>query len=115
MLGIGSGLFMSPNNSLVMSTVPRTQLGSAGSVNSLVRNVGMVVGITIATSILFNVMSSKAGYRVTGLISGRPDIFLSGMHVVFMTSSAICLVSALLTGWRMISIKRAKKAKRAAA
>ncbi|AIQ69693.1 MFS transporter [Paenibacillus graminis] len=115
MLGIGSGLFQSPNNSLVMSTVPRTQLGSAGSVNSLVRNVGMVVGITIATSILFNVMSSKAGYRVTDLIPGRPDVFLSGMHVVFMTSSAICLVSALLTGWRMISIKRAKKAKRAAA
>ncbi len=115
MLGIGSGLFQSPNNSLVMSTVPRTQLGSAGSVNSLVRNVGMVVGITIATSILFNVMSSKAGYRVTNLIPGRPDVFLSGMHVVFMTSSAICLVSALLTGWRMISIKRAKKVKRAAA
>ncbi|MGN7761896.1 MFS transporter [Paenibacillus sp. 22594] len=114
MLGIGSGLFQSPNNSLIMSKVPRTQLGSAGSVNSLVRNVGMVVGITIATTILFNVMSSKAGYRVTGLIPDRPDIFLSGMHVVFMTSSAICLVSALLTGWRMITIKKAKRAKNAA-
>lgn len=111
MLGIGSGLFQSPNNSLVMSKVPRTQLGSAGSVNSLVRNVGMVVGITIATTILFNVMSSRAGYRVTGLIPGRPDIFLAGMHVVFMTSSAICLVSAILTGWRMISIKRDKRAR----
>ncbi|OKP86881.1 multidrug MFS transporter [Paenibacillus helianthi] len=114
MLGVGSGLFQSPNNSLIMSKVPRTQLGSAGSVNSLVRNVGMVVGITIATTLLFNVMSSKAGYRVTGLIPDRPDIFLSGMHVVFMTSSAICLVSALLTGWRMITIKKAKRAKNAA-
>ncbi|MDF9844846.1 MULTISPECIES: MFS transporter [unclassified Paenibacillus] len=111
MLGVGSGLFQSPNNSLIMSKVPRTQLGSAGSVNSLVRNVGMVVGITIATSILFNVMSSKAGYRVTGLVAGRPDIFLSGMHVVFMTSSAICLVSALLTGWRMITIRKSKRAR----
>ncbi|CAM4307150.1 MFS transporter [Paenibacillus typhae] len=110
MLGVGSGLFQSPNNSLIMSKVPRTLLGSAGSVNSLVRNVGMVVGITIATSILFNVMSSKAGYRVTGLVAGRPDIFLSGMHVVFMTSSAICLVSALLTGWRMITIRKSKRA-----
>ncbi|WP_220101649.1 MFS transporter [Paenibacillus sp. S150] len=114
MLGIGSGLFGSPNNSLIMSTVPRTQLGSAGSVNSLVRNVGMVVGITIATTILFNVMSSRAGYRVTDLIPGRPDIFLSGMHVVFLTSSSICLVSALLTGWRMVTIKRAKRSKKAA-
>lgn len=105
MLGIGSGLFQSPNNSLVMSKVPRTQLGSAGSVNSLVRNVGMVVGITIATTILFHVMSSEAGYRVTGLVPGRPELFISGMHVVFMTSASICFVAALLTGWRMMSAR----------
>ncbi|MEK4346992.1 MULTISPECIES: MFS transporter [unclassified Paenibacillus] len=108
MLGIGSGLFQSPNNSLVMSKVPRTQLGSAGSVNSLVRNVGMVVGITIATTILFHVMSSEAGYRVTGLVPGRPELFISGMHVVFMTSASICFVAALLTGWRMISARSAR-------
>ncbi|MDH6369505.1 EmrB/QacA subfamily drug resistance transporter [Paenibacillus sp. PastF-3] len=108
MLGIGSGLFQSPNNSLVMSKVPRTQLGSAGSVNSLVRNVGMVVGITIATTILFHVMSSEAGYRVTGLVPDRPELFISGMHVVFMTSASICFVAALLTGWRMISARSAR-------
>ncbi|MEK3769113.1 MFS transporter [Paenibacillus sp. FSL R5-0887] len=108
MLGIGSGLFQSPNNSLVMSKVPRTQLGSAGSVNSLVRNVGMVVGITIATTILFQVMSSKAGYRVTGLVPGRPELFIEGMHVVFVTSASICLVAALLTGWRLVSARSAK-------
>ncbi|MFC3745987.1 MFS transporter [Paenibacillus sp. GCM10012306] len=108
MLGIGSGLFQSPNNSLIMSKVPRTQLGSAGSVNSLVRNVGMVVGITLATTILFHVMSNDAGYRVTGLIPGRPDIFLEGMHVVFMTSASICFVAAVLTGWRLVSARRVK-------
>ncbi|MEK3737344.1 MULTISPECIES: MFS transporter [Paenibacillus] len=108
MLGIGSGLFQSPNNSLVMSKVPRTQLGSAGSVNSLVRNVGMVVGITIATTILFQVMSRKAGYRVTGLVPGRPELFIEGMHVVFVTSASICLVAALLTGWRLVSARSAR-------
>lgn len=110
MLGIGSGLFQPPNNSLIMSKVPRTQLGSAGSVNSLVRNVGMVVGITLATTILFHEMSSKSGYRVTDLIPGQPAIFLSGMHLVFMTSSAICLVCAMLTGWRLVIMKKAKRA-----
>jgi EmrB/QacA subfamily drug resistance transporter len=109
MLGIGSGLFQSPNNSLVMSQVPRTQLGSAGSVNSLVRNVGMVVGITVATIILFHVMSSRAGYRVNGLIPGRPDVFLTGMHAVFTTSACICLAAALLTGWRMYQSQAVKR------
>jgi len=109
MLGIGSGLFQSPNNSLIMSKVPRTQLGSAGSVNSLVRNVGMVVGITIATTILFHVMSNKAGHRVTGLIPDRPELFLAGMHVVFVTSATICLVAALLTGWRLLGARKTRK------
>lgn len=101
LLGMGTGLFQSPNNSLVMSTVPKTQLGIAGSVNSLVRNLGMIVGISLATTTLFSVMSAKAGYRVTGLIPNRPDIFLEGMHIVFLLSASICLISALLTGWRL--------------
>lgn len=107
MLGLGSGLFQSPNNSLVMSKIPKTQLGIAGSINSLVRNIGMVVGITVATTTLFSVMSSRAGRRVTGLVPDRPDLFLSGMHVVFMTSASICLVAAILTGWRFWSARRA--------
>lgn len=108
LLGLGNGIFQSPNNSLVMAQVPRSQLGVAGSVNSLIRNIGMVVGITLATGILFHVMSVKAGYRVTGLIPGKPDIFLGGMHVVFTASASICLAAALLTGWRLWSAKRPK-------
>ncbi|WP_059053189.1 MFS transporter [Paenibacillus senegalimassiliensis] len=113
MLGLGSGLFQSPNNSLVMSKVPRTQLGIAGSINSLVRNIGMVVGITVATTTLFNVMSNRAGYRVIGLVPDRPDLFLSGMHVVFVTSASICLVAGLLTGgrlwWARRTLRRSKE------
>ena len=41
-LSAGMGLFQSPNNSLIMSTVGRHQLGIAGSINALVRNMGMV-------------------------------------------------------------------------
>ncbi|WP_400243176.1 MFS transporter [Niallia sp. JL1B1071] len=115
MLGASTGLFQSPNNSLIMSTVERKQLGIAGSINSLVRNLGMVVGISLATSILFSVMSMKAGYRVTALIPGRPDIFLSGMHVVFLVSSSLCFVGLLLTGWRYATSRKieAKKVRNA--
>ncbi|MFD0767508.1 MFS transporter [Bacillus sp. CGMCC 1.60114] len=108
MLGLGSGLFQSPNNSLVMSTAPRSMLGVVGSVNSLVRNIGMVVGISVATTTLFSVMSAKAGYRVTGLIPNRPDIFLAGMHIVFIGSASICLVCAFLTGWRLLQSRAAR-------
>jgi Arabinose efflux permease len=105
LLGIGSGMFMSPNNSLIMSTVPRTQLGSAGSVNALIRNLGMISGITFATTLLFACMSSVAGYRVTGLIPGHPEIFLYGMHIVFLASASICMVCAVITGIRLLHSK----------
>lgn len=41
-MSIGNGLFQSPNNSLIMSTVPKDKLGIAGSINALVRNLGMI-------------------------------------------------------------------------
>lgn len=106
LLGLGSGLFQSPNNSLVMSKVPKTQLGIAGSINALIRNVGMVVGITLATTMLFAVMSAKAGSRIKDFDRARPDLFLSGMHVVFLTAAGVCLAGALLTGWRLWASRR---------
>ncbi|MDQ0059854.1 hypothetical protein J2T14_002018 [Paenibacillus harenae] len=72
-------------------------------------HVGMVVGITLATSILFHVMSREAGYRVTGLVPDRSELFLSGMHTVFTVSACICLTAALLTGWRMYSFYSSKR------
>lgn len=108
MLGLGNGIFQPGNNSLIMSQAPRSQLGVAGSVNSLVRNVGMVTGITVATTVLFHTMSAEAGYRVTDLIPGRPDIFLLGMKAAYTTSAVICLAAALLTGLRLWSARRKK-------
>jgi hypothetical protein len=81
--------------------MPISHLGIAGSVNSLIRNIGMVVVISIATS-TFAVMSHNAGYRVTGLITNRPDLFIDGMPVVFICSAFICFASALLTGRRLV-------------
>ncbi|SFB44554.1 drug resistance transporter, EmrB/QacA subfamily [Cohnella sp. OV330] len=111
LLGLGSGLFQSPNNSLVMSKVPKTQLGIAGSINALIRNVGMVAGITLATTTLFAVMSAKAGSRIKDFGSVSSDLFLAGMHVVFLAASAICMVGALLTGWRLWSARRSAREK----
>ncbi|MBU3114145.1 MFS transporter [Clostridium lacusfryxellense] len=102
---IGNGLFQSPNNSLIMSTVPRDKLGIAGSINGLVRNLGMVCGIALSTTILYNGMSHKIGYRVTNYVVGRNDAFIYGMRIVYITASVICLVGAILTFLRLYSIK----------
>lgn len=100
-MSVGMGLFQSPNNSLIMSTVSRDKLGVAGSINALVRNVGMVCGIALATTLLYGMMSSRLGYRVTDYIPGRSDAFLYGMNKVYITASAICMLGAVLTFFRL--------------
>ena len=100
-MGLGSGIFSSPNNLLVMSSVEQKDLGVAGSINSLSRNLGMVIGISSATTILFAAMSHAKGARVTEYLPKQPEIFIYGMHVVFIISMIICLITVVLSGWRL--------------
>lgn len=100
-MSVGMGLFQSPNNSLIMSTVPKDKLGIAGSVNALVRNIGMVCGIALATTLLYSMMSFKIGYRVTDYVVGRNDAFIYGMRIVYITAAVISLIGAFLTFIRL--------------
>ena len=60
-MGLGNALFQSPNNTMVMSSVEKQDLGVAGSMNSFARNLGKVIGIALATTILFRGMSEAYG------------------------------------------------------
>lgn len=91
-MGVGSGLFQSPMNSIVMSSVDKTKLGVAGSLNALVRNLGMIIGITFGTSILYALMSKKLGFKVQGFIPGHSSIFVSSMDVVFIIAAILCVI-----------------------
>jgi len=104
-MSIGNGLFQSPNTSLIMSTVPKDKLGIAGSVNALVRNLGMVCGIALSTTLLYNRMSFRIGRHVTDYVIGRNDAFIYGMKIVYITAAAICLIGAILTSLRLFRRK----------
>lgn len=105
-MSAGNGMFQSPNNSLVMSTVTKDKLGIAGSVNALIRNLGMVIGTSLATLLLYNKMSEKAGYRVIDYIKGRDDIFIYGMRFVYLSAAVLCCFGVLITALRYYSSKR---------
>ena len=104
-IAFGAGLFQSPNTSLIMSTVSKDKLGIAGSVNALVRNLGMSIGTAMATSLLYNRMSHKAGYKVLTYIEGRDDIFIYGMRYVYITAGIFCIVGAVITFIRLHNSK----------
>ena len=107
LLSLGSGIFQSPNNSLIMSTVEKNELGIAGSINGLVRNLGTTTGIALSTSILYSRMSSKLGYKVSGYVDGRADVFVYAMRFVFIGIGVICLIGAILSVIRVV--KKIKK------
>lgn len=100
-MSAGNGIFQAPNNSLIMSTVPKYRLGIAGSVNALIRNVGLVMGTALATLLLYNRMSHKIGYRVIDYIKGRDDIFIYGMRYVYISAAFMCVAGAIATGFRL--------------
>lgn len=107
-LGIGNGLFQSPNNSIVMSLVPKYKLGIAASVNALIRNLGMVFGIAFSLTLLYNRMSSKIGYAVDSFVEGREDAFIYAMRFVYLSAAVICLIGMLMTLFRLTKGKDRK-------
>ena len=95
-MAAGTGLFQSPNNSLVMGAVDTANLGFAGSLASLVRYMGMSAGVTGGTTLLYGCMSAAAGHRVDAYVAGRPDLFLHGFFVTFAVFGVACLAGAVL-------------------
>ncbi|MCT8975393.1 MFS transporter [Clostridium sp. CX1] len=105
-LGLGNGIFQSPNNSIVMSLVHRSKLGIVGSINALVRNMGMVFGIAFSVALLYNRMSWEVGYKVINFVPGRPDVFIHAMKFVYLSAAALCILGMTLTIFRIRDKKR---------
>lgn len=66
-MAVGNGLFLPPNNSLVMSSAPEHKLGIAGSVNAFIRNLGQSSGVALSTLLLYSLMSLKMGKKYWGM------------------------------------------------
>lgn len=107
LMAIGTGLFQSPNGDIVMSVVDHGELGIAGSINSLARNLGMVAGTAAATTTLFTAMSHVVGHRVTTYLPHRPDVFMYGFKVAFLVSF-VMILAALLTSLRLGHLMKGK-------
>jgi EmrB/QacA subfamily drug resistance transporter len=61
-IGLGVGMFVSPNNSALMGAAPRGRQGIASGVLATARNAGMVMGIGISGAVLTTVMTQGDGY-----------------------------------------------------
>ena len=90
MIGLGMGLFQSPNNSIVMGSVPKNRLGIASGMLGVVRNLGMMTGIAISGAVFTSGLHSN---QAAGLV--YEAAFLSGFHDAFMVAAVICSVGVI--------------------
>jgi len=88
--GIGIGLIMPANFSLIMGMSAK---GSEGVINSLVttvRNVGAVMGIAVFTLIFLSVIASQ-GIPTSGIAAHSlpPKAFVLGFHAIFLFGAVL--------------------------
>jgi len=89
LFGLGSGLFQSPNNASIMGAVPPPKLGTAGGLNALARNVGMVLGTSVSVSIYATGLHHYGG----GVATPDPHAMMSALRVVFAAGLGVCLLA----------------------
>ncbi|MGM0237678.1 MFS transporter [Enterococcus sp. AZ103] len=90
--GVGMGMFLAPNNSLAISYVDKSLTGVAGSLTSFFRTIGMSLGITIASTVLF---AQLPGVRYITPQLGTT--FLTAFHHVFLLMTGLSLIAAILS------------------
>jgi MFS family permease len=59
-VGLGTGIFISPNSSALMGAAPRTQQGAAGAIMAEARTLGMFIGVAVSTAI-FHAAGGQTG------------------------------------------------------
>lgn len=94
-IGIGLGIFQSPNNSEIMGSVPPWHLGIASGIIAAMRNVGMVMGIAIAGAVLYNLAPFAATAQPGSFSPTEMQEFLRGLPWAFVAGAAIAAASAL--------------------
>ena len=107
--GMGSGMFNAPNNSLIMGSARREELGVVGGFAAFARTFGQTAGLTVATSVLYSNMSAQMGMQVTDYVTGRPDVFLNAMTFVFLTMAAVVGLGFVCTVVRFVQTRRAER------
>lgn len=90
LIGLGSGLFTSPNTSTIMGAVETERQGTAAGVQAVARNVGMVFGIALAGAIFSARLSALGGQ----------SHFVPAFHDTLLVGAAIMLVGAILSSTR---------------
>lgn len=95
LFGTGVGLFQSPNNTAILSALPKEQLSTASSVIATSRNLGMALGVSLG-SILLSFQLMAAGYG-GDVITADPALLAVSISRIMAVCACLCGIVVLLS------------------
>jgi EmrB/QacA subfamily drug resistance transporter len=105
LVGIGSGMFNSPNTAAMMGTVPPNRRGIAAGARMMLQNTGAVLSIAFVLAIVTSAVPKDVLFKIfSGLAAGLSDAqlqpFISNMHTALWVLAATSLVGAVVSVMR---------------
>src|SRR5919107_187181 len=100
-VGIGSGMFNSPNTAAMMGTVPAHRRGIAGGARTMLQNTGAVISIAFVLAIITAAVPKDTLFQIfSGIASGLSDArlapFIGNMHTALWVLAATSVVGAVV-------------------
>jgi fucose permease len=112
-VGIGMGIFQSPNNSAIMSAAPRDRLGVASGLLSLTRTLGQITGIaTLGAIWSARIISRNFPVSVTSSSEASPLIqvqALSDTMIVVVVLLALGITVSIWSWYKERSLKQLER------
>jgi EmrB/QacA subfamily drug resistance transporter len=102
LVGIGSGMFNSPNTAAMMGTVPERRRGIAAGARMMLQNTGAVISIAFVLAIITAAVPKQVLFKIfSGLASGLSDAklapFIANMHTALWVLAATSLAGAVVS------------------
>jgi EmrB/QacA subfamily drug resistance transporter len=102
LVGIGSGMFNSPNTAAMMGTVPARRRGIAAGTRTMLQNTGAVISIAFVLAIVTaavpkSVLLAIFSGLTNGLSNAKLEPFIHNMHTALWVLAATSLVGALVS------------------
>ncbi len=114
LVGIGSGMFNSPNTAAMMGTVPPHRRGIAAGARMMLQNTGAVLSIAFVIAVVTAGVPKQVLFKIfSGLASGLPtaqlEAFIQNMHTALWVLAATSLIGAGVSLLRPRHTREAKE------
>lgn len=106
-IGLGFGVFQSPNNTAIMSAAPRSQTGVVSGMLAISRTLGQTAGIAILGTVWASLVVHYAGKPIPGgATEAASALQVAALQDTFLIVSGIIAVAVALSAWATFTSRK---------